>query len=231
MCSMLFPNSGTMPSRYAISSRGRTIDRRSSRSRGMRVGCSRCVRRMCAHMNTQTVQMIHGVYGLLYAITGKSRFLLMKVIHLYNALVITRLLWMMKCDPTVGNRNCLCVWTTTHLQLRSKLDSGELTCGCLESWLVRRLAAEHDDHGNPVPPPDPLTEPSLACVTGFYDPYERDWARFAMRHVFHISTDALPTITDTCAPFAVIDRRWFGARIPITAIVRACARAFTRTDG
>jgi hypothetical protein len=47
--------------------------------------------------------MIHGVYGLLYAITGKSRFLLMKVIHLYNAMVITRLLWMMKCDPMVGN--------------------------------------------------------------------------------------------------------------------------------
>lgn len=57
------------------------------------------------------VQVIHTIFGFLYALTGNSRYMLMKIVRLMNAMCITRLMWMMSVDRSVG---ALVKWSRVH---------------------------------------------------------------------------------------------------------------------
>lgn len=65
--------------------------------------CNRCL---------HILQVIHFIFGILYALSGYSRFLLMKVMRLISAMCMPRIMWLMKRDPQVHKCRKECIYTS-----------------------------------------------------------------------------------------------------------------------
>lgn len=126
-------------------------------------------------------------------------------------MVITKLLWSLQEFP----------------EIRARVVSGESMYGTIDTWLVWKLTngAVH------------ATDPSNACSSGFYDPFQMKWAKWAIRYyllisyptittkmlfplsLFDLPSSILPEVRDTNGSFGVTDDKLFGREIPIRCVV------------
>lgn len=107
-------------------------------------------------------------------------------------MVVMRLLWVLHNIP----------------EIRQNAIEGNALFGTIDTYLVWKLT------GGRVH----ATDPSNACVTGFYDPFLLKYGDWAI-NMFHIPPSILPAVKDTNGDFGQISSEWFGTNIPIRAVV------------
>lgn len=124
----------------------------------------------------------------LYFLTRKKRFLAASMLKFTTGMVVMRLLWALKHTPGIQKR----------------LSEGKVLYGTVDTWIIWKLT-KGSVHS---------TEPSNACVSGFYDPFEMTWGKWAIR-LFGIPESILPQVRDTNHNFGDSDPEFFGSPIPI----------------
>ena len=87
-------------------------------------------------------------------------------------------------------------------------DEGEICFATLDAWLVWKLT-KHELF---------VSEYSCASATGLYDPYQLSWSSFVCR-ILGIPMSIFPTVLDSSGTFGECAEDFFGAKIPISAVV------------
>lgn len=130
--------------------------------------------------------------SMLYLVTRNKRFLSASIIRFTTAMAVMKLVWVLKNIP----------------QIRQRANQGLAVMGTVDSFLLYRMTKGLVH----------ATEPSNACVTGLYDPFEMCWGKWAI-NMFNIPPTLLPQVKSTSGEFGRTDPEIFGASIPITAMV------------
>ncbi|KAK6196445.1 hypothetical protein SNE40_001669 [Patella caerulea] len=111
----------------------------------------------------------------------------------YTMKVTMRLLWFFQNIP----------------KLHERASEGKVMFGCIDTWLLWKLT------GGTVH----STDYSCASSTGLYDPFQIEWSSIVCNLV-NIPMSIFPEVKDTSGHFGYTNEEFFGAKIPITAIVR-----------
>ncbi|XP_064456440.1 putative glycerol kinase 5 isoform X2 [Ornithodoros turicata] len=127
----------------------------------------------------------------LYLMTGSKRFLAVSLLRYQTGLVAMRLLWAL----------------SNFSELRRDADAGKAVMGTLDTFLLWRLTAGQVH----------ATEPSCACITGFYDLFQMEWSPVTMK-MLNVPLKMLPVVRDTSCTFGHTEPSIFGASIPIAAL-------------
>ncbi|KFM60744.1 putative glycerol kinase 5, partial [Stegodyphus mimosarum] len=129
---------------------------------------------------------------LLYMVTRKKKFQVASVFKLTSSMVLMRLSWVLE----------------NISEIREKLLQHNVLFGTLDTWLIWKLT-QGKVHA---------TDGSNASVTGFFDPFQMQWADWILK-IFNIPADILPEVKNTCDHFGDTSSEIFGAPIPIYAVV------------
>ncbi|KAI1296505.1 putative glycerol kinase 5 [Halotydeus destructor] len=148
---------------------------------------------LCNQWNASFKVGLIRLFGkVLHFVTRKKRFLAARLLRFTNQMVVMRLLWVLEQFKDV----------------RMDAQSGEALYGTIDTFLIWKLT------GGQVH----VTEPSSACVSGMYDPFELKWASWAI-HLFKLPSRMFPTVLDTNDHFGDTLPELFGSSIPIRASV------------
>lgn len=121
-----------------------------------------------------------------------NRFLAASLLRFTTGMVVMRLLWILENFPII----------------RERAVEGKAMFGTVDTYLIWRLTGGHIF----------ATDPSNACVTGFYDPFLMCWANWAI-NMFNIPPSMLPIVQDTNGDYGQTLPEIFGTSIPIRAVV------------
>ncbi|WP_151734444.1 glycerol kinase GlpK [Paenibacillus tengchongensis] len=100
-------------------------------------------------------------------------------------------------------------WMLDHVPgARQRAEQGELLAGTVDSWLIWKLT------GGKVH----ATDVTNACRTMLYNLYEHRWDEEMIREL-NIPRCMLPDVRMSGGDFGVADAQWFGAEIPIRAVL------------
>jgi glycerol kinase len=91
---------------------------------------------------------------------------------------------------------------------REKAEQGDLLFGTIDSWLVWKLT------GGRVH----VTDPSNASRTLMFNIHEGSWDKQLLA-ILNIPASMLPEVRSTSEVYGHVDASWFGAKIPIAAVV------------
>lgn len=141
------------------------------------------------------MQSFNFAANCLYLITRTKRFLAGSVLKFMNTQVTVRLAWMIQ----------------NNIKLKHGIRNKTALFGTLDSWLLYKLR-END------PTRKHLTDVTNATATGFYDPFQRNWAGWAFA-ISGIKAEMLPEVVANDADFGHIDSKLFGHAIPIAAVM------------
>ncbi|XP_072180429.1 glycerol kinase 5-like [Diadema setosum] len=139
-----------------------------------------------------TFRGLKGGAKILKWITGSRRYEAASVFSFTAQLVIMRLCWVL--DNIKG--------------IREDLANGDVLFGTIETWLVWKLT-EGKVHA---------TDPSNLSATGLYDLFIANWNSIHMNYL-GLPRSLLPEIRDTSGDFGICSEEFFGAAIPIRALV------------
>ncbi|KAK6196446.1 hypothetical protein SNE40_001669 [Patella caerulea] len=143
--------------------------------------------------NSYTMKCINTGSKLLHFLTRKKRYLAASVLQFLTKQVTMRLLWFFQNIP----------------KLHERASEGKVMFGCIDTWLLWKLT------GGTVH----STDYSCASSTGLYDPFQIEWSSIVCNLV-NIPMSIFPEVKDTSGHFGYTNEEFFGAKIPITAIVR-----------
>jgi putative glycerol kinase 5 len=124
--------------------------------------------------------------------TRSNRFLAASLLKFSTGMIVIRFLWMLENLPII----------------RQRAIEGRAMFGTVETYLIWKLT------GGKVH----ATDPSNACVSGFFDPFLMEWAQWAI-NMFNIPPSMLPIVQDTNGDFGETSPEIFGVSIPIRAVV------------
>ncbi|XP_054153022.1 putative glycerol kinase 5 [Oppia nitens] len=124
--------------------------------------------------------------------TRSSRFLAASLLKFTTGMVVMRLVWVLHNIPEV----------------RHQAIEGKALYGTIDTYLIWKLTSGKVH----------ATDPSNACVTGFYDPFLMKWGDWAL-NMLNIPPSMLPLVKDTNGDYGRTNSQLFGASIPIRAIV------------
>ncbi|GFR09468.1 putative glycerol kinase 5 [Trichonephila clavata] len=116
----------------------------------------------------------------------------MSSIKFTSAMVLTRLYWMLKHDE----------------KIRHEVFKEGTLFGTIDTWLIWKLT------GGKVH----ATDPSNACVTGFFDIFKMEWSKLVLRG-FNIPENILPELKNTGDCYGSTLPEVFGVAIPICAVI------------
>ena len=102
------------------------------------------------------LKSIRALGKILYFLTRSKRFLAASLLKFTTQMVITKLLWSLQEFPDI----------------KTQVMTGDPLYGTLDTWLVWKLT-NGSVHA---------TDPSNACSSGFYDPFQMKWAKWAIRY-------------------------------------------------
>lgn len=144
---------------------------------------------MCHEWNqSYRISALRLVGKVMHSVTRSKRFLSASILKLRTAMVVMRLLWSLE----------------HYADIRTDEDA---IYGTIDTFLVWKLT------GGKVH----ATEPSNACVSGFYDPFILKWAGWAVS-LFDIPPHLLPEVRETNAYFGETESSLFGGPIRIHAV-------------
>lgn len=129
--------------------------------------------------------------------TRVKRFLAGSVLKFMNTQVTCRLAWMIQ--------NCE--------ELKRGIRSKTARFGTVDTWLLANL------RGTSGADSPHLTDVTNATATGFYDPFQGNWASWSFS-IYGISPEMLPRVVpNDFKEFGCVDSKLFGHSIPIRAIM------------
>ena len=146
---------------------------------------------LCDHMNKMfQIRCLKGLSKLLSVFA--YRYSVISKLNFTTGMTLTRFLWVLENFPII----------------RKKEVEGRAKFGTIDTYLVWRLTdgAVH------------ATDPSNACVSGFFDIFTMKWSDFVI-DLFNIPTSMLPIVNDTNANYGTTIPELFGSSIPINAVV------------
>ncbi|OQR69002.1 glycerol kinase-like [Tropilaelaps mercedesae] len=147
---------------------------------------------LCAHWNRSFwLRALRRVSQFAYFFTRQTRFIGSSQYELVPTLASARLLWAIQNEP----------------KLQEAISTNSALFGTLDTYLAWRLS------GGQIY----ATDPSNACVTGLYDPFQMCWSNVLLL-MFGIPESMLPEVRDTSGFFGYTDKQIVGAAVPICAL-------------
>ncbi|GFT92162.1 putative glycerol kinase 5 [Nephila pilipes] len=149
--------------------------------------------KQCEEWNSSFItKLLRFGAGTLYFFTRMKIFQIMSTLKFTSGMVLTRFFWMLKHDE----------------EIRHKVFQKEALFGTIDTWLIWKLT------GGKVH----ATDPSNACVSGFFDIFKMEWSKLILRG-FNIPGNILPEVKNTCDFYGHILPEIFGVAIPICAVM------------
>lgn len=142
-------------------------------------------------------QSFHAVSGALYSVTRVKRFLAGSVLKFMNTQVTVRLAWMIQNNEG----------------LKEGIRKKTARFATVDTWLLTKL------RGTVTGPDEHLTDITNATATGFFDPFQGNWASWSFA-IYGISPEMLPrVVSNDYEGFGAVNVKHFGHAIPIRAIM------------
>ncbi|XP_055535879.1 putative glycerol kinase 5 [Wyeomyia smithii] len=132
--------------------------------------------------------------SLLYCCSRSQRYLAQSVFQVTNEHVTMRLAWMVENSPGI----------------QQDMKHENVLYGTIDSWLLYQFRKRNDSAGDL----EHLSDITNCATSGFYDPFSRQWTRWATM-LYPIRRSIRPTVVDNTFNFGSVDASIFGSPIKI----------------